>query len=87
MDAFLRSRCAGEFDNVAGVGVHVVTISAGRTAVPAAVMCDDAVALRGEVEQLVVPVIARRRPAVVEDDGLGVVSDPSPCRDCLRRLW
>src|SRR5262249_32215833 len=57
--------------NVCRVMVHIVTIAdLARAAVAASVMGDDAVALRGEEEHLVVPVVRAQWPAVVEDDRL-----------------
>jgi hypothetical protein len=67
-------------DHGGGVGrvvVHVVTIAdLARATVAAAVVRDDAVPLADEEEQLGVPIVRAQRPAVVEDDGLGVLRPP-----------
>ena len=56
---------------VVGVVVHVVTVAGLRgAAVPAPVMGDDAVAVLQEEQHLGVPVVARKRSAVTEDDRL-----------------
>src|SRR6185437_16286133 len=57
--------------DVGGIVVHVVPIAhLGRPPMPAAVMRDDAKALLQEVEHLGVPVVAGKRPTVMEHDGL-----------------
>jgi len=51
--------------------VHVVTVAGLRGApVPAAVVGDDPVAVQQEEHHLRVPVIARKRPSVAEDNRL-----------------
>ncbi|KAI1690643.1 ATP dependent DNA ligase domain-containing protein [Ditylenchus destructor] len=63
-----------------GIGrvvVHVMAIThLGRSAMAAAVMRDHAEALMQEEQHLRIPVIGAERPAVVEDDGLGVLRTP-----------
>src|SRR6202008_1578786 len=62
---------------IGGVVVHVVArIDLRRTAVAAPVVCDDPISLRQEEKNLVVPVLCRKRPAVMEMDGLGVLRAP-----------
>src|SRR5262249_32112464 len=48
-----------------------------QTAVAAAVVDDDALALSGEEEHLGVPVLGTKRPSVVEHDWLGVLGKRS----------
>ena len=51
--------------------IHVMAVARlGGSAVTSSVMCDDAIAVFEEEQQLRVPVIGRERPAVTEDDGL-----------------
>src|SRR6185503_21313250 len=52
-------------------GVHLVAgRGLGRAAVPAPVVRDDAIASLQEEQHLIVPVIGRERPAMMEHDGL-----------------
>src|SRR4029077_5822597 len=63
--------------HVSGIGIHVVarrTLS--RTTMTTAVMCDNPVPLREEVEHLVVPVISTQRPSMMEDNCLSVARTP-----------
>src|SRR5690349_23064953 len=63
--------------HVLDIGVHVVAgVCLGRTAVPAAVVGDDSIALPKEEHQLVVPVVRTQRPAVVEEDWLSLFRAP-----------
>src|SRR5215203_3846825 len=47
-----------------------------RAAMPTPVMSDHAIALPQKIEHLVVPVVARQRPTVMEHDGLCVLRAP-----------
>jgi len=68
---------SSQLGNVGGIGVHLVAcVGLVRAAVAAAVMRDHAVALRQEEQHLVVPVIRRERPAVMEHDGLCIAGAP-----------
>src|SRR5690606_15138327 len=59
--------------DVLGIGVHVIAaIGLARTAVSAAVVGDDAIAIFEKEEQLGIPVIAAKGPAMVEDNGLAM---------------
>jgi len=54
---------------VVGVMVHVVTVGGlCGASVSAAVMGDDAVAVLQKKQHLGVPIVARKRPTVAEDD-------------------
>src|SRR2546423_247899 len=56
---------------VVGVVVHVVTVAGlGGASVPPAVMGDNPIALLQEEQQLGVPIVARKGPAMTEDDRL-----------------
>ena len=58
---------------VVGIVIHVVAVAdLCGSAVAAAVMRDDAIALIEEEQHLRVPVIGRQRPAMAEHDGLTV---------------
>ena len=62
---------------VGGVMIHIVPFGhlAGAAVTPA-VMGDDAETFQDEIHHLGVPVVRAERPAVVEDDGLGVLGTP-----------
>ena len=56
---------------VVGIVIHVVAVAGlGGSAMAAAVMGDDAIAVIEEEQHLRVPVVGRQRPAVAEHDGL-----------------
>jgi hypothetical protein len=71
MDGIAQIERVGQRDDIGDIAVHVVTARRlGRTAMPAAVMRDNTIALLDEEHHLRVPVIRAERPAVVEhDDG------------------
>ena len=59
-----------QLGQVVGVGVHLVAVPGlARAAVPAAIVGDDAEAVRREEQHLRVPAVGVQRPAVAEDDG------------------
>ncbi len=59
----------GDGESVGGVMIHVMTIGhLSRAAMAAAIMGDDAIALRQEEQHLGVPIVRGQRPAVMEDD-------------------
>src|SRR3546814_11530225 len=63
--------------DVGGIGVHLVAvIGLRRAAVTTPVVGNHAVALREEEEQLVVPLVGRERPAVMEDERLRIARPP-----------
>src|SRR3546814_11144894 len=63
--------------DVGGIGVHLVAvIGLRRAAVTTPVVGNHAVALREEEEQLVVPLVGRERPAVMEDERLRIARHP-----------
>ncbi|MNO87539.1 hypothetical protein D3C76_789620 [compost metagenome] len=71
MHGVLQIQVRDQFRKIRGVGVHVVAFVGLRGAtVAAAVMGNHAVALGEEEQHLIVPVVPRQRPAVVEHDGL-----------------
>ncbi len=71
MDGVLEVEMRGERGKVVGVVIHVVAVGDLRRAtVAAAVMGDDAVAVRDEEQHLRVPVVGRERPAMAEHDRL-----------------
>ena len=71
VNSILEIKRFHEFGDVGSVGVHVV---ADRglcgTAVPAAIMGDDAVAVAQEEHHLGVPVVCGKRPAMVKEERL-----------------
>ena len=71
MDGVPEIEMGSQRGQVIGVMVHVVTATGLRGAsVPAPVMGDDAVAVPEEEHHLRVPIVARQRPAVAENDRL-----------------
>ena len=71
VDGILEIEMLRHRSQVVGVVVHVVTVAGlGRASVPAPVVGDDAVAVLEEEQQLGVPIVARKRPAMAEDDRL-----------------
>src|SRR5690606_19728528 len=77
MDGVLQVQMLGNSRGVGGVVIHVVPVAdLFRTSMPAPVMGDDAIALLEEEEHLVVPVVCRQRPAVVEMDWLSLFGAP-----------
>src|ERR1035441_1856095 len=61
----------GEFGQVVGIGVHVVAVPGlAGAAIPAAVVRDGAVSMRGEKDHLVFPCVGLQRPAMAENYGL-----------------
>jgi hypothetical protein len=78
VDGILQVQRIGQRGDIGDIGVHVMPRRAlGRAAMATAVMGDDAIAFRQEEHHLRVPVVAGERPAVVEDDGLGVLAPQS----------
>src|SRR5262245_46317716 len=62
---------------VRGVVAHVMTLARlARPSMAAPVMSNDSITLPEEVEHLGVPVVGAQRPAMMEDDGLGVLGAP-----------
>ncbi|MNE09224.1 hypothetical protein D3C80_1018950 [compost metagenome] len=77
MDRILQVQMLGDGKCVGRIMVHVVTFrDLGRTAMATAVMGDDAIALGEEEQHLRVPVVRRQRPAMMENDRLGVLRAP-----------
>src|SRR5215475_9786673 len=63
--------------HVSRVGIHVVPRrTLCRAAVATPVMCDNAVALREEVQHLVVPVVGTQGPSMMEHNRLGIAGTP-----------
>ena len=66
-----------ELDEIGSERVHVLAdIGLARPPMAAPVMRDHAIALVKEEQHLVVPVVGAQRPAVMEDDRLGVPRAP-----------
>ena len=77
MDGVLQVEMRGKLGDIGGVGVHFIAgFRLAGTAVSAAVMGDDAKTLMQEKQHLGVPVVGRKRPAVMEDDRLGILRTP-----------
>ena len=77
MDRILQVEMLGHCRSVGRVMVHVVaSVHLRGAAVTAPVMRDDAIAVGKEEQQLVVPVVRRKRPAVMKHDGLCVLRAP-----------
>ncbi len=74
-------RC-NEVVRVRGIGIHVVA-SPGflRPAMTAAVRCDHPIALGEKEQHLIVPVVSRQRPAMMEHDGWRLDRGPIPVED------
>ena len=71
MHRALEVEVLGELRDVAGVGVHLVTVEGlRRAAVSAAIVGDHAKPFREEEHELRIPVVARERPSVMEDERL-----------------
>src|ERR1700722_5355330 len=69
--ASFSSRCSTSSARSVGVVVHVLALPRlARAAVAAAVMGDDAIAMRGQEKHLVLEGVGAEWPAVAEDDGL-----------------
>ena len=86
VDGVMQVEMFDQGGEIVGVVVEVVAAGGlGGPAVPAAVVGDDAVALRQEEQHLVVPVVGGQRPAVAEHDRLTLC--PSPCRRSRCRRW
>src|ERR1700736_3907880 len=65
----------GQRREIVSIVIHVVAAAGlARAAMASSVMCDDAIAVFKEEQQLRVPVIGRQRPAVAKDDGLSLAS-------------
>src|SRR5580693_5669462 len=63
--------------SVGGVSVHVVAVRGlGRPAMAAAIVRDHAISLSEEEHHLAVPVIGAQRPAMMEEQRLGVLRAP-----------
>src|SRR5262249_58676784 len=77
VDSVAQVEVLDDGGGVGGIMVHVVAVAdLARPAVSASVVGDDAIAVPDEVEHLVVPVVGRQRPAVVEHDRLGGLGSP-----------
>ena len=77
MHGILQIERFNDGKGVGGVVVHVVTIrNLGGTAVTTAVMGDNTKTLGDEEQHLRIPVIGRERPAMVENDRLGILRAP-----------
>src|SRR5438270_176825 len=60
-----------EHRKIVGVVIHIVSVAGlAGASVTAPVMCDDAIAVIQEEHHLRVPVVARKRPTVRENDRL-----------------
>jgi len=71
MDRILEVERLDELGKVVGVGIKVVAVPwLTRSAMPAAIMGDAAIAARGEEEHLVLESVRAERPAMAEHDGL-----------------
>ncbi len=74
MDGILEIERVGQRRDVGGIGVHLVAgVGLARAAMAAPVMGNDAIAFAQEEHELIVPVIGAQRPAMMEDDRLGVL--------------
>src|SRR2546423_10722460 len=68
---FLEIEMCGQGSEIIGVVIHVVAaIDLSGTAMPAAVVGDDPIAVLEEEHHLRIPIIGRQRPAVTEDNRL-----------------
>lgn len=77
MNGALHAEMVDHGRHVIGIVIHVVTVpNLTRASVTAAVVRDDAIALRQEKEHLGVPVIGTERPTVMEEDDLCVARPP-----------
>ena len=77
MDGIAQIEMLGHRRGIRRIMIHVVAFrDLGRTAVAAAVMGDDAVAVRDEEQHLRVPIVGGERPSVMEHDRLGVLGAP-----------
>ena len=71
MDGVLQIEMCRYRSKIVGVVIEVVTIEyLAGAAVAAAIMGNHAIALLEEEQHLVIPIVARQRPAVAELDGL-----------------
>src|SRR5439155_5883483 len=71
VDGVPEIEMGGQRSQVVGVVVHVVTVAGLRGAsVSAPVMGDNAIVVLEEEQHLGVPIVARERPAVAENDWL-----------------
>jgi hypothetical protein len=71
VDGVLKIEMSGQRSQIVGVVIHVVTVAGlCGASVSAPVMGDHAVAVLQEEQHLVIPIVARQRPAVAEHDGL-----------------
>jgi hypothetical protein len=69
----LQIEMPGHRREIVGVMVHVVPVAGlSGTAMAAAIMGDDPIALAKEEQQLSIPIVCRERPAVAEHDGLSL---------------
>src|SRR3546814_18862107 len=88
MDGLLQVQRLRQRDHIGSVGVHVVAgIGLGRTAMAAAVMGDDPIALAEEEQHLGVPVVGAERPAVMEDDRSEERRVGTECVSTCRSRW
>jgi len=77
MDSILQIEMLDDGERVGSIMVHIVPVNhLGRAPMTTAVMSDDAIALGEEEQHLRIPVVRRKRPAVVEDDRLCVLWTP-----------
>src|SRR5438270_9868170 len=71
MHCVLQIKMRGQRRQIVGIVIHVMAAAGlGGPAVTSSIMSNDAIAVIQKEQHLRVPVIARKRPAVAEDDGL-----------------
>src|SRR6266480_2505786 len=71
MDGVFQVEIRRKSRQVVGVMVHIVALGGlGGATMAAAVMCDHAIAMMQEEQQLRVPIIGGQRPAMAEHDRL-----------------
>ncbi len=86
MDRVFEIELSDELFHVCGIGVHLVAaVGLARAAVAPSIMGDYPVAFVKEEHQLGVPIIGAERPAVMEDDRLGVLGSPILVENVVRR--
>ena len=71
MHGVLQIEMCGQRREIVSIVVHIVAAaSLGRAAMSTAIMGDHAKIVGKEEQHLRVPIIARKRPAMAENDGL-----------------
>ncbi|MND79544.1 hypothetical protein D3C80_712890 [compost metagenome] len=82
MDGIFQIEMRRQLRHVGGIGIHLVAaLRLAGTPMSAPVMRDDAISLMKEEQHLRVPVVGRKRPAVMEDDRLGILRTPVLVKD------